>query len=334
MLRITLGLLFSLALSPAFANPCLFTGQDLSSRPPAEKGPTEINLRVYVNDVIKIDDAEQSFTSDVFFRGAWKDPRLTHPGPDSCTAKLDEVWHPGLRLLNRRSFERDQDPILQVSPDGSVTFSVRGFGDFSFRADLKDFPFDEQKLGFNIITNYGDEDVRFVVDPEQLGTAESFSVANWNIEMIGAEATTQYVAPVHRELVRLDVSLHAERLTGYYTWQQMVPLCLVVMMTWVVFWIPLEYVPPRVGLAATSMLTLIAYRFAMSSVLPPIAYLTRLDVFMIGASVLVFGALAAAVAVTWIAHTRSEALAERINRHSRWLSPLVLVLMAWFAFYS
>ena len=137
---------------------------------------------------------------------------------------------------------------------------------------------------------------------------------------------------VQSALARLDVVLGAERLTGYYTWQQLVPLFLVVMMTWLVFWIPIESIAPRVGLAATSMLTLIAYRFAMSSVLPPIAYLTRLDVFMIGASVLVFGALAFAVAVAWAAESRGEALAERINFHARWSLPLLLILVAAAAF--
>ena len=61
-------------------------------------------------------------------------------------------------------------------------------------------------------------------------------------------------------------------------------------MAWIVFWIPREHVPSRIGLAATSMLTLIAYRFAMSSVLLPIAYLTRLDLFMIGVGAGVLGA--------------------------------------------
>jgi hypothetical protein len=143
----------------------------------------------------------------------------------------------------------------------------------------------------------------------------------------------QYVAAVDRHLLRLDALLEAERRTGFYTWQQLVPLLLVVMMTWVVFWIPLEFVAPRVGLAATAMLTLIAYRFAMSSVLPPIAYLTRLDLFMIGASVLVFGSLVVSVAVTWTEHNRSEALALQINRAACWLSPLLLAGLCVFAFF-
>jgi hypothetical protein len=128
--------------------------------------------------------------------------------------------------------------------------------------------------------------------------------------------------------------MKATRLTGFYTWQQLVPLYLVVLMAWIVFWIPREHVPSRIGLAATSMLTLIAYRFAMSSVLPPIAYLTRLDVFMIGASVLVFSALATAVAVTYTMDYVDTVLADRINLAGRILAPLLIALITWLSLFA
>jgi hypothetical protein len=245
---------------------------------------------------------------------------------------MDQIWTPVLQLLNRRSVERIREPELSVFPDGNVLFLVRSFGNFSFRADLSDFPFDQQELSFNIVSTYESDKVRLITRPELLGLSEQLSVANWDIELQGTRNQTLYIAPVDKHLERLDLILGATRLSGYYTWQQLLPLLLIVMMTWVVFWIPLEVIPSRVGLAATSMLTLIAYRFAMSSVLPPIAYLTRLDIFMIGASVLVFAGLATTVAVSYIFDQKNEELATRVNRSARWLSPLFLVLLTVLAF--
>ncbi|MDH3991609.1 MAG: hypothetical protein OEV47_01795, partial [Gammaproteobacteria bacterium] len=66
---------------------------------------------------------------------------------------------------------------------------------------------------------------------------------------------------------------------------------------------------------------LIAYRFAMASILPPIAYLTRLDKFMVASSVLVFGALAATVAVTWLDARGNSSQAVALNTASRALAP-------------
>jgi hypothetical protein len=285
-------LLLALALSgAAHAEQCAWNKKGLAGVPTPAGEPTDVTLRLYVNDIIAIRDAEQSFVSDVMFRADWHDARLAHPGPLPCSADAGQIWTPVLQLLNRRAIERIREPGLTVAPDGTVTFLLRSYGEFSFRANLSDFPFDTQELSFNIVSTYGREHVNLVTGPDLVGLTKQPSVANWRVSRTESRSLTEYVQPVDKHLARLDIVFEAERLTGYYTWQQLLPLFLVVMMTWVVFWIPQEYVPPRVGLAATSMLTLIAYRFAMSSVLPPIAYLTRLDIFIIGASVLVFAGL-------------------------------------------
>jgi len=330
--------LFSLFLwcwcAPALANYCVLPTQELATRPSPEQGPTDVVIRLYVNDIIAIHDAEQSFTGDVLFRAEWTDSRLAHTGQTACIAAMDQVWTPLLQLLNRRHVERIREPQLSVAPNGLVTLILRSYGEFSFRADLTDFPFDRQELSFNVVSTYSEQEVRLRTQLDFLGLAELLSVANWTIGIDSFRSRNEYVPAVDKHLARLDLVLTAQRLTSYYTWQQLLPLLLVVMMTWVVFWLPLEFVPPRVGLAATSMLTLIAYRFAMSSVLPPIAYLTRLDVFMIGSSVLIFAALATAVAVTYINEQRGVEAAERLNRVARWLSPLGLLLVSAYAFYG
>jgi len=41
------------------------------------------------------------------------------------------------------------------------------------------------------------------------------------------------------------------------------------------------------GVGATAVLTLIAYRFTLDSLIPRVSYLTRLDIFILGATVLV-----------------------------------------------
>ena len=311
----------------------MFPDGEFSTRPKAESGPTVVDIRMYLNDLSAINDAEQSFIADVFFRANWHDPRLAHDGEAPCTVGSQPLWTPVLQLLNRRHVERIRPPELSVAPDGTVNFVLRSYGEFSFRADLTDFPFDRQQLGFNIVSTYSNKEVKLHTESAYLGLSPEQSIPNWTITMGEHRNLTHYVPPVDKHLVRLDLVLDATRLTGYYTWQQMLPLLLVVMMTWVVFWIPMEFVPPRVGLAATSMLTLIAYRFAMSSVLPPIAYLTRLDIFMIGSSVLVFMALSTAVAVTYIGEKHSEQLAVRVNQAARWLTPLGLLVVSALAFY-
>ena len=325
MLRILTGLLLLVLAGRALAEACEFPQHDLNALPPTDGAPVEVDIQLYMSDLTGIEDAEQSFAADLFVRARWTDPRLAHRGSQPCSVAETAIWTPALQLLNRRKLERVRVPELSVAPDGRVTRRVRVYGDFSFRADLSDFPFDDQELRFILVAEYGVEDVKLVARAEKLGMGETLSVTNWNVQLDGSYPSEHYVTSEDRSRSRLDVIFKAQRLTGFYTWQLLVPLFLVVMMTWTVFWMPLEFVAPRVGLVATSMLTLIAYRFSMASILPPIAYLTRLDQFMVASSLLVFAALASAVAVTWLEGRGDANRAMALNTASRALAPLLFL---------
>jgi hypothetical protein len=58
---------------------------------------------------------------------------------------------------------------------------------------------------------------------------------------------------------------YASRLAQYYLLKVILPLLLIVMMSWTVFWIDPTNGGPQISVAVTSMLTLIAYRFSIGS---------------------------------------------------------------------
>ena len=65
-------------------------------------------------------------------------------------------------------------------------------------------------------------------------------------------------------------------------------MILVVAMSWLVFWIGPHLVASKISVGVTTMLTLIAYRFAIGGMVPRLSFLTGLDYFVLGSSVLVF----------------------------------------------
>ena len=80
------------------------------------------------------------------------------------------------------------------------------------------------------------------------------------------------------------------------------------------------------SMSATSMLTLIAYRFAISSILPPVPYLTRMDVFVTGSTVLVFLALVESILTGTLAEYEHNELAEKLDSLARILFPSVFAV--------
>ena len=74
----------------------------------------------------------------------------------------------------------------------------------------------------------------------------------------------------------------AQRYTTNYVLKIILPLFMIVAMSWIVFWINPEQAGTQIGVATTSMLTLIAYRFMVGGTMPPVPYLTRMDYFIFG----------------------------------------------------
>jgi gamma-aminobutyric acid receptor subunit beta len=97
-------------------------------------------------------------------------------------------------------------------------------------------------------------------------------------------------------------------------------------MSWAVFWIDPINASSQVSIAVTSMLTLIAYRFAIDSQLPRLPYMTRLDVFILASTLLVFLSLVEVVATIILDNTQNKKRAVRIDRYCRVIFPGVFLL--------
>jgi cadmium resistance protein CadD (predicted permease) len=82
---------------------------------------------------------------------------------------------------------------------------------------------------------------------------------------------------------------------------------------------------PQISVAVTSMLTLIAYRFAIGSEVPKLPYLTRLDAFILASSLLVFLSLIEVMLTTKLATDNRTDLARLIDRRCRIFFPLAFV---------
>ena len=88
----------------------------------------------------------------------------------------------------------------------------------------------------------------------------------------------------------------------------------------------------QISVAITAMLTLIAYRFSIGSLVPKVSYLTRLDYFILGSTLMVFLSLLLVVITSNLAKSNQTQLALRIDRWSRIIFPSMLLFVTLFAF--
>jgi hypothetical protein len=317
--HICVGLALFLAThSPTFAD---------VGRPDHDVGPTNVEVFAAVLDINEISDAEQKFEANFLYILNWFDPRLAHD-QDRKSLPLNDVWHPRLQILNQQRITSTFPKVVSISPEGQVTYRQRVWGIFSQPLYLRDFPFDHQDFAIRLFTaDYTEDEVELVIHPKSQ-IAEELSLPDWNIVSWNVDATTYKPLPdVALELAAVVFSFRAERRGQYFIYQIILPLVLIVAMSWIVFWIDPKESGSQYSVSITTMLTLIAYRFAIAKDMPNVDYMTRLDVFILGSTVMVFATLMQAVITTSMAKSGQLAEARAIDRWCRWLVPGFFALL-------
>ena len=132
---------------------------------------------------------------------------------------------------------------------------------------------------------------------------------------------------------KFGFKFEAERYISYYLWQVVLPLAVVVMMSWSAFWLRREDVGARIGVATSSVLTLIAHRFVLASLLPRLPYMTRLDYLTVGSTLLVMLTLIMVVSIAILESRNRRRLVANLDLLARAGFPAAfMALLGWFLF--
>jgi hypothetical protein len=180
---------------------------------------------------------------------------------------------------------------------------------------------------------YTPDDVEFVIDERLTGQARTLSVIGFRAGPGMARVGTFEIMPGGLNLAEFSYDIPVRRAQDYFIWKIIVPLSIIVFMSWAAFWIDPAQIGPRLGVSVTSVLTLIASRFLLGALLPRISYLTRLDIFILGATVLVFLGLVEVVGTSNVAAHRDGRTALRLNRWSRVAFPIAFIAIVVWAFW-
>ena len=88
-----------------------------------------------------------------------------------------------------------------------------------------------------------------------------------------------FVYSIAGEYSCLTVDLTFKREFSYYLLTIYVPCCMLVIVSWVSFWLDPNAVPARVSLGVTTLLTMSTQTASINNSLPPVAYTKAIDVW-------------------------------------------------------
>ncbi|KGL83342.1 Glycine receptor subunit alpha-4, partial [Tinamus guttatus] len=204
---------------------------------------------------------------NVFLRQQWNDPRLAYREyPDDSLdldpSMLDSIWKPDLFFANEKGANFHEvttdNKLLRIFKNGNVLYSIRLTLILSCPMDLKNFPMDIQTCTMQLESfGYTMNDLIFewLEEQEAVQVAEGLTLPQF---ILREEKDLGYCTKHYNtgQFTCIEVRFHLERQMGYYLIQMYIPSLLIVILSWVSFWINMEAAPARVGLGITTVLTM------------------------------------------------------------------------------
>ena len=310
---------------------------DLSgTRPNAGGEPDQVTVRLGLLDISEISDREQVFTADIFVEIGWQDPRLAVDGDKSerlRTVPLDEIWHPRLTVINNRGLDLLLPEVATIDHLGSVLARQRLAGPLAVDLELHDFPFDTQRLRIEVVSyQYSAAEIVFSENSELVARLDNLSGNGWTYSALEPERFVYRLKDDGRGGSGVVFAVMAEREAAYYIFTLALPMTLILFLAWMTHWLPVDIIPPRLGMASATVFSLIAFGVSFRLTLPKIAYLTDADRFVLYSTLLVLVSLAISVANIRLVSAEKQDAAERMTRRVRLAFPFLYGLVVLLTF--
>ncbi|XP_042209110.1 glycine receptor subunit alpha-4-like [Homarus americanus] len=271
-------------------------------RPPKKEGrPTNVYFHVTVMGIDSINENSMTYVADIFFAQSWKDHRLRLPENMTSSYRLLEVewlkdmWRPDSFFKNAKqvTFQTMTIPnhYVWLHKDSTILYMVKLTLTLSCAMNYAIYPHDTQECRMQMESlSHTTEDLVFDWDPEMpLEVDDHIELPQFDlVRNHTADCTQVYFTG---NFTCLEVVFQLRRRLGYYLFHTYMPTCLIVIMSWVSFWIKPEAAPARVTLGVTSLLTLSTQHAKSQASLPPVSYIKIIDMFMSTCTVFVFLAL-------------------------------------------
>ncbi len=300
-------------------------------RPTVWGEPTEVQVRVFMIDLDDVNSADQNFAASVYYEARWTSRFLVHEGPGPIRRRVTEVWTPRLVLVNQQMGWPAFPGSVEIYPNGEAVYRQKVWGRFSQPLDLRDFPLDRQVLTIHLAgAGLLREEVKLVDNESDI--APQFSIADFDLTGWKVEPAAYPSSDNPNAAPGFRMQLEVRRQFGYFVMKIIVPLCLIVLMSCAPRFIDPEQIGTNIGVSTTAFLTLVAYLFATTALLPRVSYITRIDRFVFLATLIVFLGLVQTIASTMMVRNERTAMVRKLDRWSRFGYPVVLVVVLVLAF--
>jgi hypothetical protein len=299
--------------------------------------PIEVQTGLKLQQIVMIDQSNEIMTAVGTLKMEWQDPKLAF-SPDECNCQVKEYtdnsfnqfltdtggdW-PEFTFFNQQGNRWTQDRLVQILPDGSVTYLERFTTNFQLNFDFSPYPFDREDFYIYIDMLYPED--RYVmtlmegfseIDPEN--GEDEFILTDFDTSVSSVISSRVYPTS------RFTFHFNAPRYLMYYLFRIFIPVLLIISVSYVTFF--LKDYTRRIEVATGNLLLFIAFSWSLAEDYPRMGYLTFLDAimaitFVVNTLVVIYN-----VYLKWLETRDQKEKAERIDRVADWVYPIVYVIL-------
>ena len=298
---------------------------------PGEGGQRiKVAIGVELIDFARINLREESFDLAGYLDTSWTDPALILKAEEARGKarryRPGQIWAPALEFVNAvEQVVGEREGDLYVSDQGRVTQRIRFSHKFQSSFNLKRFPFDSQTLSI-VVTAFDPfaKDLELEVDEKRVGKLTEASVTDWEINNVGARtASTRRLDPVEKQFL---FEVQVSRRYTFYVWRVLLPMSLLVVASWLVFWFEPKNLQPQMSTGLAILLSLVTFTYAIDFSLPKVAYLTFIDRYTLTSFAFVLAAIFTVSAIHVMLKEKGEERALQFQMRARWVFPVAFAL--------
>ncbi|CAJ0947795.1 unnamed protein product, partial [Mesorhabditis belari] len=271
---------------------------------------TEVYVAMYIESMSSFKAQTMDFEMDMYLAMGWFDRRLAHncTHPILVTSKViaDRIWHPDLYFVNSKFayLQEVTTPnfMVVVYPDGLVFKSVRVDVTLSCMLELQMFPMDFQECPILIQSYAYIENIvklHWHIDHPHFPVGSNQDIKLNDMEIVDKKFEDCSGAyPMFRGSCQdgkcyanwscIKASIVMKRLVLFHIIQTYIPTGMLVVISWMSFWLDPRASPARISLTITSLLTLTTMSNGARQDLPQVSYIKALDIWLTFSQGLIF----------------------------------------------
>ncbi|XP_029546350.1 gamma-aminobutyric acid receptor subunit gamma-2 isoform X6 [Salmo trutta] len=243
----------------------LLDGYDNKLRPDIGVKPTVIHTDMFVNSIGPVNAINMEYTIDIFFAQTWYDRRLKFNSTMKVlrlnSNMVGKIWIPDTFFRNSKKADAHwittPNRMLRIWNDGRILYTLRLTIDAECQLKLNNFPMDEHSCPLEFSSyGYPREEIVYKWKRSSVEVGDIRSWRLYQFSFVGLRNTSEIVRTVSGDYVVLTVFFDLSRRMGYFTIQTYIPCTLIVVLSWVSFWINKDAVPARTSLGITTVLTM------------------------------------------------------------------------------